>query len=52
MEICSRRMRWAGYIERRREMRNIKNIFGNSVEKETLGRPRSKYEGYIKIDIK
>jgi hypothetical protein len=41
-------MRWAGNVERKREMRNsYKILFGNAIGKIQLGRPRLKWEDNI-----
>jgi hypothetical protein len=48
--IKSRRMRWAGYIARMREMRNAYRILvGKPEGKRQLGRPRRRCLKYILI---
>jgi hypothetical protein len=48
----SRRMRWARYIARMREKRNSYRILvGNPEGKRPLGRPRSKCDDNIKMDL-
>jgi hypothetical protein len=50
--IKSRRMRWAGHVVWMRETENSCNILGGKSEgKRTLGRPRHRWEGNIKLDL-
>jgi hypothetical protein len=47
----SRRMRWAGYVARMKEKRNVYRLFIRKSEgKRPLGRPRRKWINNIKID--
>jgi hypothetical protein len=51
--INSRRIKWAGYVASMGEMRNAYNIFvvkhdGNR----PLGRPRRRWEGNIRMDLR
>jgi hypothetical protein len=49
----SRRMRWAGYVERMGEMRNTSKMFvGKPKGKRPLGRPRRRGGSNIKLDLK
>jgi hypothetical protein len=51
--IKSRRMRWAGYVVRMGETRNIhKLVVRISEDKRPFGRPRRRWEDNIKIDLK
>jgi hypothetical protein len=51
--IKSRRMRWAGHVVRMRETRNACRILiGKPEGKRSLGRPRRRWEGNVKIDLK
>jgi hypothetical protein len=51
--IKSRRMRWAGHVARMGEGRGVYRIlFGRPEGKRPLGRPRSKWEGNIKLDLR
>jgi hypothetical protein len=46
--ITSRRMRWAGYVSRIEEMRNVYKILVQKPEgKRPLGRPRRRWEDNI-----
>jgi hypothetical protein len=48
----SRRMRWAGHVERMGEMKNVYKIsVGKPEGKRLLGGPRSKWEDNIKMKI-
>jgi hypothetical protein len=52
-EFKSRRMRWAGHIERMDPKRNAYSILvGNPEGKRPLGRPRRRREDNIKMDLK
>jgi hypothetical protein len=45
-------MRWAGHVARLREERGVYRILvGNPEGKRPLGRPRSKWEDNIKMDL-
>jgi hypothetical protein len=47
----SRRMRWAGHVERMGEKRNTHKILvGKPEENRPLGRPRRRWEDNIKMD--
>jgi hypothetical protein len=51
--IKLRRMRWAGHVARKREKRNAYRILvGKPEGKRPLGRPRRRWVGNIKIDLK
>jgi hypothetical protein len=51
--IKSRRMRWAGHVERMWDKRNAYRILvGNPEEKRPLGRPRSRWVDNIKMDLR
>ena len=50
--IKSRRMRWAGHVARMRERRGVyKVLVGKPEGKRPLGRPRRRWEDYIKMDL-
>jgi hypothetical protein len=50
--LKSRSIRWAGHVERMREMRNVYRISaGKPYGKRPLGGPRHKWEDNIKIDV-
>jgi hypothetical protein len=49
--IKSRRMRWAGHVERMGEMILYRVLVGKPEGKITLGRPRSRWEDNIKMDL-
>jgi hypothetical protein len=49
----SRRMRWAGQLERMGEDRKVcKVLMGNPEGKKPLGRPMSRWEDGIRIDLR
>ena len=51
--IKSRRLRWAGHVARMEGGRSAFRILtGKPTEKRTLGRPRRRWENYIRIDLK
>jgi hypothetical protein len=51
--IKSRRMRWAGHVERMREKRNAYRILvGKPEGKRPLGRPRRRWVDNIKMDLR
>jgi hypothetical protein len=51
--IKSRRMRWAGHVERMREKRNAYRILVvKPEEKRPLGRPRCRWVDNIKMDLR
>ena len=51
--IKSRRLRWAGHIARIEEGRSAFKILpGTSKGKRLYGRPRSRWEDYISMDLK
>jgi hypothetical protein len=48
----SRRMRWAGYVARMGEKRNVYRLLAGKPEgKRPLGRPRRRWIGNIKMDL-
>ena len=50
--IKSRRMRWAGHVERMEEGRGVhKVLVGKPEGKISLGRPRRRWEDNIKLDL-
>ena len=50
--IKSRRLRWAGHVARMEEGRSaFKILTGKPTGKRSLGRPRSGWEDYIRIDL-
>ena len=50
--IKSRRMRWAGHVERVEEGRGVYRVLvGKPEGKRPLGRPRSSWEDNIKVDL-
>jgi hypothetical protein len=52
-QIKSRRMRWAGHVASMGEKRKVyKVLVGKPVEKKPLGRPRSRWEDGIRMDLK
>jgi hypothetical protein len=49
----ARRMRWAGHVARMGEMRGAYNILvGKPERRRPLGRPRRRWEGNIKMDLR
>ena len=51
--IKSRRMRWAGHIARMRKRRDVYRVLvGKPGGKRQLGRPRRRWEGNIKMNLK
>ena len=53
MMIKSRRLRWAGHVARLEEGRNaFKILTGKPTGKRSLGRPGSRWEDYIRTDLK
>jgi hypothetical protein len=51
--IKSRRMRWAGHVARMGEGRGVHRVLvGRSEGKRPLERPRRRWEGYIKLDLR
>jgi hypothetical protein len=51
--IKARRMRWAGHVERMGEVRSAYNIsVGRPEGRKPLGRPRRRWEGNIKMDLR
>ncbi|KAJ4434963.1 hypothetical protein ANN_23535 [Periplaneta americana] len=51
--IKSRRLRWAGHVARMGESRNAYRVLvGRPEGKRPLGRPRRRWEGNIKIDLR
>ena len=50
--VKSRRMRWAGHVARNGEGRGVHNVLvGKPEGKRSLGRPRSRWEDNIKMDL-
>jgi hypothetical protein len=53
MVIKSRRMRWAGHVARMGEGRGVRRaLVGRPEGKRPLGRPRSRWEDSIKMDLR
>jgi hypothetical protein len=51
--IKPRWMRWEGHVALKRGIRNAYNILvGKPEGKRPLGRPRHRWEGYIRIDLR
>jgi hypothetical protein len=51
--IKARRVRWAGYVARMGEVRGAYNILvGRPEGRRPLGRPRSRWEDNIKMDLR
>jgi hypothetical protein len=51
--IKSRRMRWAGHVARMGKVRGVYNVLvGRPEGKRPLGRPRRRWKGNIKIDLR
>jgi hypothetical protein len=51
--IKSRRMRWAGHVERMREGRGVYRVLvGRPKGKKPLGRPTRRWEDNIKMDLR
>jgi hypothetical protein len=51
--IKSRRMRWAGHVALMGEGRGVYRVLiGSPTGKRSLGRPRCRWEGNIKIDLR
>jgi hypothetical protein len=51
-QVKSRRMRWMGHVARIREERKVcKVLVGKSEGKRPLGRPRHRWEDWIRMDI-
>ena len=51
--VKSRRMRWAEHVARMGEDRGVRRVLvGKPEGKRPLGRPRSRWEDNIKIDLK
>jgi len=52
-QIKWKRMRWAGHVARRGEKRGVYRILVGKPEGKTpLGRPRSRWEDNIKMDLR
>jgi hypothetical protein len=52
-QIKSRRMRWAGHVTRMGEGRNVYRVLvGKPEGKRPFERPRRRWEGVIKIDLR
>jgi hypothetical protein len=53
MVITSRRLRWAGHVDRMEECRCAFNMLkGKTTGKRPLGRPRRRWEDYIRMELK
>jgi hypothetical protein len=51
--IKSRRMRWTGHVERMEEGRGVYGVLvGRPIRRRPLGRPRSRWEDNIKMDVR
>ena len=51
--LKSRRMRWAGHVARMGERRGVHRVLVEKPEgKRPLGRPRRRWEGNIKMDLR
>ena len=52
LAIKSRRMRWAGHVERMGKRRGVYRVLvGKPEGKRSLGRPRSRWDDNIKMDL-
>jgi hypothetical protein len=52
-QIKSRRMRWAGYVARMGDGRNVYRVLmGKPEGKSPLGRPRRRWEDGVKMDLR
>jgi hypothetical protein len=52
-QIKSRRMSWAGHVERMGEGRNVYRVLvGNTEGKRPLERPRRRWEDGVKMDLR
>jgi hypothetical protein len=52
-QIKSRRMRWAGHVARIGEERKVYMVLvGKPEGNKTLGRPRRRWENYIRMDVR
>jgi hypothetical protein len=52
-QIKSRRMRWAGHVARMGEEMNVyKVLMGKPKGKRSLGRPRRRWEGVVRMDLR
>jgi hypothetical protein len=52
-QIKSRRMRWAGHVERMDKERNVYRVLiGKPDGKRPVGRPRRRWEDGIKMDLR
>jgi hypothetical protein len=52
-QVMSRRMRWAGHVARTGEERKVyKALVGKPEGKRPLGRPRRRWEDWIRMDIR
>jgi len=50
--VKSRRMRWAGHVERMGEDRGVHRVLvGKPEGRRSLGRPRHRWEDNIKMDL-
>ena len=51
--VKSRRLRWAGHVARMEKDRNaFKILIGTAAGNRPLGRPRHRWEYYIRMDVK
>ena len=52
MTALSRRLRWAGHVDRMEEGRSaFKMLTGKPIGKRPLGRPRRRWEDNIRMDL-
>jgi hypothetical protein len=51
-QVKSRRMRWAGHVARVGEERRYKVLVGKPEGKRPLGRPRRRWEDWIRMDLR
>jgi hypothetical protein len=52
-QVKSRRMRWAGHVARMGEERKVyKVLVGKPERKRPLGRPRRRWEDWIRMDLR
>jgi hypothetical protein len=52
-QVKSRRIRWAGHVARMGEERKVyKVLVGNPEGKRPLGRPRRRWEDWIRMDLR
>jgi hypothetical protein len=51
-QIKSRKMRWVGHVAHMGEGRKVQGFGGKSEGKRPLGRPRSRWEDGIRMDLR